>query len=264
LGRKGQLDADGFASAEDWMEATLTHRYPLAPERIARGHTQVTLNPATILISLSNDYVHADWWIKKGSDVVRFGGTHGALDDLNSVGMVLSSFAPTTETSTRRVAALFDGFSGLRDYRVEQPGVEWISGSEQALTRIRRGPPGCAGGTLADEEIFLRVWGPEFAHIGSQALLEVTVRKIPRFASAPMRRPERDSVCTSEQCLPLERPIPFTDNCAYERIYPLPAELKLEPQETYSISGRIREGRRNTRLFKFPFHTDGQGRPIAY
>src|SRR5262249_6255469 len=29
LGRKGQLDADGFASSDAWMTETLTHHYPV-------------------------------------------------------------------------------------------------------------------------------------------------------------------------------------------------------------------------------------------
>ena len=107
LTQKNQFDSDGFATSDAWMAETIAHRYPLALERIVRGHTQVTLNPATILISLDNRYVHASWLIKKGSEFVRFGGTHGGLDDLNSNGILLSSFAPTPDTSTSRVAALF-------------------------------------------------------------------------------------------------------------------------------------------------------------
>ena len=112
LSQKHRLDTDGFATADDWMAETLTNRYPLALERIVRGHTCVTLNPATILISLNNHYVHAGWLVKKGSELVTFGGTHGALDDLNSDGILLSSFAPTRDTSSLRVAGLFDGFPG--------------------------------------------------------------------------------------------------------------------------------------------------------
>jgi hypothetical protein len=114
LARKNQFDSDGFAPADAWMRETLTHRYPLAPERIVRGHTQVTLNPASILISLSNGYVHCSWMLKRFSSFVRQGGTHGSLDDLASNGVLLSNFAPTTDTSTGRVAALYDGFQGLR------------------------------------------------------------------------------------------------------------------------------------------------------
>ena len=71
LAGKKLLDADGFATADAWMAATLTNHYPLALERIARGLTRVTLNPATILISLSNDYVHC--WL---ADAKRRGPVH--------------------------------------------------------------------------------------------------------------------------------------------------------------------------------------------
>src|SRR5260370_19676730 len=80
LKKKNLLDAGGFAPADAWMAETLAHRYPLALERIARAHTRVTLNPATILISLDNHYVHSCWLVKKGSQLVTIGGTHRALD----------------------------------------------------------------------------------------------------------------------------------------------------------------------------------------
>jgi hypothetical protein len=114
LAQKHQFDSDGFASADAWMCETMTHRYPLALERIARGHAKVTVNPASILISLSNGYVHCGWLLKRFSSLVRQGGTHGSLDELASSGVVLSNFAPTRDTSTRRLASLYDGFQGLR------------------------------------------------------------------------------------------------------------------------------------------------------
>ena len=69
LARQNRFDAGGFATADTWMAATLTNHYPLALERIVRGLTRVTLNPATILISLGNDYVHCGWLIQKGADL---------------------------------------------------------------------------------------------------------------------------------------------------------------------------------------------------
>ncbi len=117
LAKNNQLDADGFATADAWMAATLTHHYPLAPERIVRGHLQAAQNPASILISLSNDYVHAGWLVKMASHLMKSGGTHGGLDDINSNGIVLSNFAPTQDTSTGRVAGLFEGFAGLQKER---------------------------------------------------------------------------------------------------------------------------------------------------
>ena len=67
LSEKNGLDADGFATTDAWMAETITHRYPLALERIVRGHTQITLNPATILISLDNDMFTPDGWSKKAA-----------------------------------------------------------------------------------------------------------------------------------------------------------------------------------------------------
>jgi hypothetical protein len=115
LRRKGQLDAGDFAPSGAWMAETLTLRYPVALERIVQAHTRGTLNPATILISLANDHLHAGWLVATGSWLMKFGGTHGALDDLNSTGFLLSSFAPTQDTTAGRVAAVYDGFPGLRD-----------------------------------------------------------------------------------------------------------------------------------------------------
>jgi len=112
LADNDELDANGFATADAWMAETLTHHYPLALERIVRGHTKLALNPASILISLDNAHVHSGWLLKRGIGLVRSGGTHGALDDINSTGVLLSSFAPTKDTSTSRAAALFDGFKG--------------------------------------------------------------------------------------------------------------------------------------------------------
>jgi hypothetical protein len=120
LALKKLLDAAGFATADDWMAATMTNHYPLALERIVRGLTRVTLNPATILISLDNDYVHCEWLMQRGADLSTFSSTHGALDTLNSDGMVLSNFKPPPrDTSSDRVAGQFDDFPGLRNFRAD-------------------------------------------------------------------------------------------------------------------------------------------------
>ena len=286
LSQKNRLDAGGFATADDWMAETLTHRYPLALERIVRGHTRVTLNPATILISLDNHHVHAGWLIKKGSELVTFGGTHGALDDLNSDGMLLSSFAPTQDTSSSRVAGLFDCFPGLRNFRAEENGAEWITGKEQALTRIARVPLDWDRQMLPDDEVFLRIWTPGFAHLDIEVPVELTVKKAGQFSSAQLRRGESRPIDAtepyeavligkpgqgdprpmdaSERHFTLNLPVSFPDKCAYERVYALPPGLVLEPQKEYSISGQVRDQEKNIRLFEFTFRTDRRGLPVAY
>jgi hypothetical protein len=117
LKNKGALDSDGFAKSDAWMAETLALPYPVALERIVRGHTRVTLNPSTVIVSLKNGYIHSGFIIKRGAALTKCGGTHGALDDVNSDGILLSSFAPTKDTTTSRVAEVYDGFPGRRDAR---------------------------------------------------------------------------------------------------------------------------------------------------
>jgi len=264
LGKKNQFDADGFASSDAWMAETVAHRYPLALERIVRGHTRNTLNPATILISLSNDFVHAEWLIKKGSGLVTSGGTHGGLDDLNSDGMVLSNFAPTTDTSTSRVAGLFDGFPGLRDYRAHATGADWVCGEGQAAARIPRVPLDRECEWLSRQEKLLRIWTPSFTRLVSEPRVEVKVEQVRRFPPGRIRRGESMLADASEQRLTLRTPISLPDHCPYERVYALRTELTLEPRKVYRMSGRIQGGEMHPSNFKFLFRTDSQGVPMPY
>ena len=263
LAKSHQSGTNGFASADAWMAETVAHHYPLVLERIARGHTRVTLNPATILISLNNRYVHAGWWVKKGSELVTFGGTHGALDDINSDGIVLSSFAPTKDTSTQRIAGLYNGFPGLRDFRAEEDGAEWVSCSEQALTSIARAPLDKGRRMLRADQVFLRVWSPRFAQLGEEARLEISIQRARQFLHAQIR-PGSPAADASEQTVALSEPIWFPEQCSYERVYALPSAPRLEPQTAYWITGRIRGSRKAARLFKFTFRTDSAALPIAY
>jgi hypothetical protein len=264
LARKNLLDADGFAAADDWMAATMTNRYPLALERIVRGLTHVTLNPATILISLDNNYVHSGWLVKKGSRLVTCGSTHGGLDDINSDGILLSNFKSTGDTSSDRVAGQFDDFPGLRNYRAEENGAEWVTKKEQSLTRIAHVPFDRDFNLLRSDDIFLRIWSPQFAQFDSTTPIEVAIEKIPRFSSAHIRRGDQKPVEAPELRVTFSLPVPLPDKCAYERIYACPPDLVLEPQTEYQISGWIQGRWKNIRLFEFTFHTNNRGRPTAY
>ncbi len=263
LRQKNLLDRDGFATADDWMAGTLAHHYPLAPERIVRGLTQVTLNPATILLSLKNSHVHDEWLVNEGSELVSLGGTHGALDDVNSDGIVLCNFTPTHDTSSSRVADLFDGFPQVVDYRAAQDGAEWVLGNEPALARIARDPLDRNSKSLPGDDIYLRVWTPRFAGANAKATVEVKIDKARSFSVARTRRwetpadPPDGKFILGCPALP-----PDKDSC--ERIYALPPGLTLEPQTTYRISGQIRERGGSKTIFKFNFQTNSRGRPAAY
>ncbi len=263
LSGKGLLDADGFATADDWMAETLSHRYPLALERIVRAHTRTTLNPATILISLKNGYVHAGWLTKTASGLVTTGGTHGALNDVNSDGILLSNFTPTKDTSSSRIASLFGGFNGLRNYRALENGAEWFSQSAQALTPIKRTPlDDGARNPLPETGLFLRIWTPDFAHLDSETPVEVTIEKSPRYPSAQTRQV---SIKPPEsRHLTLNLPLSFPNDSTYERVYALPSGLNLDPQNIFRISGWIHDENKNIHLFTFNFRTDSYGIPVAY
>lgn len=264
LKQKNLLDADGFATADAWMNETMTNRYPLALERIVRGLTTVTLNPATILISLDNQYVNAGWLVKESSRLENYGSTHGALDDINSDGILLGNFKPTHDTSSDRVARQFDDFPGMRDYRAEENGAEWVAKNEQALTRIARDSFDQDCKLLPADDVFLRIWSPQLVRLDIKVPVEVAIEKIPRFASAQIKLGNHDPVDAPGLYLTFKTPVSFPDPCAYERVYACPPDLVLEPQAEYQISGWIRAQEKNIRLFEFNFHTNDRGRPAAF
>lgn len=264
LARRGKLDADGFATADDWMDETMTNHYPLALQRIVRGLTRVTLNPATILISLDNHYVNAGWLVNTGSRFESCGSTHGALDDINSLGIVLSNFTPTHDTSTDRVAGDFDEFPGLRNYRDMECGAEWVVKREQARTRIPRDEFDWNYKSLPANEVFLRVWSPQLASAGEGASLEASVEKASDAGGAQAADGNLPPPVAHVSYVTFTKSVLYLERAPYERIYACPAGLTLEPESEYRISAWIRGAGRNVDRFELSFRTDGRGRPVAY
>lgn len=258
LAKRNALDSDGFATADAWMTETLAHRYPLALERIVHGHTQAVLNPASIIVSLKNGYVHDGWLIQRGVALTTSGGTHGALDDLNSNGILLSSFAPTQDTSSSRVAALFDGFKERRDPRGEN-GVEWIPANTVATTTNSSELPTPNCKLLPSKEVCLRVWTSAFANIDSNAPLEITIEKI---QPVQIRRGDYEPGNRFERHLTITRPLSSARSTSCESDYAFPENLSLRPRTTYRISGQISDGTKKIPLFNFTFRTDNRGQPM--
>lgn len=114
LRRSGAADADGYATGEAWLAATLEHLYPAALERVMRGHSGLVRSPAPVIASLTPGWVSANrpTWI--GSRLVSLGGTHGALDARSSNGVAMSTARRAPDTTTDRVRRHFGGFAGLR------------------------------------------------------------------------------------------------------------------------------------------------------
>ncbi|HUE37184.1 MAG TPA: alkaline phosphatase family protein [Candidatus Acidoferrum sp.] len=263
LAREKKLDADGFAAADDWMSETMTNHYPLALRRIVRGLTCVTLNPATILVSLDNHYVHAGWWVNAGSELESCGSTHGALDDINSLGIILTNFKPTHDMPTDQVAGFFDNFPGLRNYRDQENGAEWVTRNEQARTRIQRDPLDWSYKSLPNNEIFLRVWSPELAEPGASVSLNAAIEKVSGDADPPTGGENLQPTLAHEIRVTFNKPLGLT-HCPYERVYACPTDLGLEPHAEYQISGWVRGADKDAARFNFFFRTDEQGRPAAY
>jgi len=261
LAQKHQFDSDGFATADAWMQETITNRYPLAPERIVRGHTKGALNPASILISLDTGYVHSTWLIKQLSSMIPLGGTHGSLDDLASNGVLLSNFAPTVDTSTHRVAALYDGFKGLRKYRASENGAEWIYREVQALTPIARCDVDHCYLEFPGSAPLLRIWTTNFASVNSQSPVEISLTQIGRMSPVHLRRSDPLPVKISQN-LTLHSALPLSIQSDYERVFELPDAAALKPQKSYRISGRMKASAEKIPVFDFVFQTDERGWPV--
>lgn len=260
LAQENKLDSNGFATADDWMSATITNHYPLALQRIVRGLTRVTLNPATILVSLDNHYVNAGWLVNEGSKLESCGSTHGALDEINSVGIVLCNFAPTHDTSTDRVAEQFDNFSGLRNYRAEENGAEWVVKNEQAMTRIPHDTFDQDYESLPGNGVFLRVWSPQLVKTDNDSSsLETKLEQMSSFDDPPGSQPR----ILHERYLSFGQPV-SSENSSCEKLYACPPDMKLEPFTAYRFSGWVRTGGKDPGLFEFIFHTDKDGKPAAY
>ena len=114
------------------------------------------------------------------------------------------------------------------------------------------------------DTVFLRIWAPSHAHLGSEAPVEVTLERTDRCLPAQIRRGDPQPIDASLKHLTLGRPLSLPGNCSYERVYGLPPDLILEPQKAYRISGWVRSQKKTIRIFKFAFRTDIRGLPAAY
>lgn len=263
LKREHKLDANGFASADDWMHATMTNHYPVALERIARGLTCNTLNPATILVSLNKHYVHDAWLVQTGSRLVTCGSTHGALDNSCSDGIVLSNFQRTHDTTSARVAAQFNNFAGLADFRKEENGAEWFTKKEETEVRIKRRQLDHDLAELPNKKIFLCVWSPLLTRLNGDAPLRTVIQKSVMYRTPRICRYD-DPPEPKKTTLVFPKPLLSLTNRDCERIYSLSSNLVLDAETEYQISGWIPGQKQSAPLFTFNFRTGPDGRPLVF
>ena len=176
---------------------------------------------------------------------------------------MLSNFQPTADTSTRRVAALFDGFPGLRNIRAVEPGAEWIYRDVQALTAVPRCAIDHCHPELPGDSPLLRVWMPDSPARETESPIEVTLARADQMLPPRVRRADPMPTNDSEQCFTLHTPLRLSAHCEDEWVYQLPPSLALEPKKKYRISGRTDGRSGETSVFEFTFHTDKHGLPVV-
>jgi hypothetical protein len=111
----GAVDADGYASLDRWARVDLHGRYPAAVQRIVRGHSVITLNPAPILVSVGRGARIGFGFVSVANRLRPLGGTHGALDSTSALGVLMTTFTDTHDAVTSQVRDQLGGFSDLGD-----------------------------------------------------------------------------------------------------------------------------------------------------
>lgn len=119
----GVLDRDGFADSRSWIAYSGGATYPAALERIVRGHTVVTLNPAPILVSVADGYRVGLGMVSIANRMRPLGGTHGALRFSDALGVVMTTFRDTRDDLTSSVRWQLDGFLDLGPVRYARSGA---------------------------------------------------------------------------------------------------------------------------------------------
>ena len=95
LRAQGKVDARGFARSRDLFEATRDHAYPDAAHRVRTGHTSLVWSPANVLVALEPGFENGQGIVKATAALRGRSGTHGGLDQVNSAGSFMTSFAGT-------------------------------------------------------------------------------------------------------------------------------------------------------------------------
>ena len=84
-----KMDSEGWAAADDWLDATWDHLYPDPLVRIANAFEGNVRHPPDVLLSLEADYYFGN----RAFDVfASLRGTHGSLRQCATTTFVLSNF----------------------------------------------------------------------------------------------------------------------------------------------------------------------------
>jgi len=91
LQAEGHADPDDFIHEDNWLRATADHVYPDAPRRLWGAFELVVEHPASVIISLEDDYYAGSTALDLFAVLLA---THGNLRRTQSLGLVLSTAGP--------------------------------------------------------------------------------------------------------------------------------------------------------------------------
>ncbi|MEQ1692204.1 MAG: hypothetical protein ABMA00_13020 [Gemmatimonas sp.] len=237
--REGVLDGDGFADGPTWVRYSATADFPAALVRIVRGHTVVTLNPAPILVSIADAYRVGLGMVSIANRMRPLGGTHGALSNTNSLGVLMTNFRETRDDLTTSVSDQFGGFADLNGVRIKSSGARltsaWLIGRDQRSPLFGFGDASANGKGREALEMWITPKQLDWAE--GRGILFVDVRRA--------RRDNRASALVGTSYLPMPEPAApslVTDGwaAAPDRLhYVLPLSrvlvASLEPDTEYDV-----------------------------
>lgn len=87
LKKSGRLTSEGFASAEDWLSATVEHEWPNAPPRIWDAFHGIVVCTPDLMVTLKDGY-HSGMTLFESCIDLR--SAHGGLNQVNSATFLLS------------------------------------------------------------------------------------------------------------------------------------------------------------------------------
>ncbi len=259
----GLLDSAGFASAQAWLGATSRAHFPAALSRIVRGHTEVTLNPAPILVSVADGFRVGLGMVSIANRMRPLGGTHGALSETNSLGILMTNFVDTHDDLTTTVRTQLGGFDDLLTHVPHASGARLTSNlllQRDRLTPFRLSLP--SDSNALSLEVWLSEADAQWA--GDSARLELSVLRGPDTRGDPELLASSEFTMRTNASTPDGRrfllPMHGLDRAT---LAPL-SSYRLRVTMVQNLAPAARTKRRMREIVTLLVRTDASGRLAAY
>lgn len=87
MAAKGKVDADGYASDEAWLAATVDSQWPDAPRRIWDAFHRIAVYPPQVMFTLKDGYCAG---LQEYTHFITMASSHGGLNQINSATFVMT------------------------------------------------------------------------------------------------------------------------------------------------------------------------------